>query len=29
MVVAAAGRLTATGVPASQVHVEDFGWSES
>jgi NAD(P)H-flavin reductase/hemoglobin-like flavoprotein len=29
MVEAVVGRLTATGVPASQVHVEDFGWSES
>jgi NAD(P)H-flavin reductase len=29
MVEATVGRLTAIGVPASQVHVEDFGWSES
>jgi NAD(P)H-flavin reductase/hemoglobin-like flavoprotein len=28
MVEATAGRLTAMGVPAGQVHVEDFGWSE-
>ncbi len=29
MVEATVGRLTAMGVPASQVHAEDFGWSES
>jgi NAD(P)H-flavin reductase/hemoglobin-like flavoprotein len=29
MVEATLGRLTAMGVPASQVHTEDFGWSES
>ena len=29
MISAMSGRLVALGVPASQIHVEDFGWSES